>query len=338
MVLMVYFAVKYRRQPGTVPQRSAAHNTFLELSWSVIPTILLVWLFFRGFWGWADHLIAPANAPELVLQAQKWNWAVTYPNGAASPETTRSRQIDPSASTVAMKYEGAVDTPIFVVPEKLPVKFRMYSIDVIHSFWIPDFRVKFDVFPNRYTAVWFEPKEIEGTAKLPNEGGWKKWAGSRYQDHWVFCAEYCGSNHSEMSAIIRVVPIEVYHDILKEWAEPKGSLVARGKAYYKIKGCVSCHSIDGSKNVGPSWKDLYMSKQPITGGVEVTADATYIHESVYDPGKKIVAGYPNQMTTYTGKVNDKEFEAILAFMKSISKDTPAAEKEAIEVDPDANKK
>jgi cytochrome c oxidase subunit II len=337
MVLMVYFALKYRKRPGVAPQRSAAHNTFLELSWSVIPTILLVWLFFRGFWGFADHLVAPANAPELILQAQKWAWTVTYPNGGASPETTRSRQIDPSAQVTAVKYEGAVDTPIFVVPEKLPVKFRMYSIDVIHSFWIPDFRVKFDVFPNRYTSVWFEPTGITGTAKLPNEGGWKKWAGTPYQDHWVFCAEYCGSNHSEMAAIVRVVPKAIYDDILKAWAEPKGPLWERGRAFYKIKGCVSCHSVDGSKNVGPSWKDLYLSQQPITGGAPVLADADYIRSSVYEPARQIVAGYPNQMQTYQGKVNEPEFEALLAYMKYLSTHTPAADLEAIKGDPDAGK-
>ena len=339
MVLMVYFALKYRRRSGSAPQRSAAHNTVLELAWSVIPTILLVWLFFEGFWGFSDQLIAPANATELVVTAQKWNWSLTYPNGAASSESTRKRSMGevPVPAGIAVR-EGVQDTPIFVVPEKLPVKLRMSSIDVIHSFWVPDFRVKFDVMPNRYTTLWFQPTGITGDAKLPSEGGWKKWAGTPYQDHWVFCAEYCGANHSEMSAIIRVVPIETFNDIMKEWAEPKGKLWEIGKQLYKIKGCVSCHSVDGSKNVGPSWKDLYNSQQPITGRGQVLADANYIRESVYEPGKQLVQGYPNQMQSYQGKINDKELNALIAYMKTLSSLTPKAELDETEIDPAAGEK
>src|SRR5688572_8501081 len=101
MGLMVLFTLKYRRRPGVAPVRSASHNTLLELSWSVIPTILLVWMFFEGFWGFADQLVAPSNAPVLNVTASRWNWALQYPNGAASAEQTRT---------------GALDVPIFVIP------------------------------------------------------------------------------------------------------------------------------------------------------------------------------------------------------------------------------
>jgi cytochrome c oxidase subunit 2 len=206
----------------------------------------------------------------------------------------------------------------------------MSSIDVIHSFWVPDFRAKFDVFPNRYTSIWFEPLPIKGKATLPDSGGWKKWAGTPYEDHWVFCAEYCGSNHSEMWAVLRVVPPKVYHEIIEDWATPRGAPWEVGKALYKIKGCVSCHTVDGSRNVGPSWKDLYNSEQPITGmSAHVRADPEYIRESIYNPGAKIVQGYPNQMTTYQGKVKPEELEAIIAYMKTISKFTPQAELDAM---------
>lgn len=338
MVLMVWWTFQYRRRPGQAPQRSPGHNTLLELSWSVIPTILLVWMFFEGFWGYADQLVAPSEAPELVVEGRQWSWALTYPNGAISPETTRSRHMAGSKDTFLAGHsavkngrivEGVQDTPIFVIPEGKPVRLRMSSIDVIHSFWVPDFRAKFDVFPNRYTSVWFQPTEIHGGATLPAEGGWKAWAGTPYEDHWVFCAEYCGSNHSEMSAVLRVVPADVYARIIEDWATPRGAPWEIGKFLYKSKGCNACHSVDGSKNVGPTWKDLYNSDQPITGMGAVKADENYIRESILNPGAKIVQGYPNQMTSYQGKIKDEEINAIIWYMRSISESTSQADKDVI---------
>jgi cytochrome c oxidase subunit II len=339
MGLMVYFTFKYRRKAGVAPVRSASHNTLLELSWSVIPTAILVWMFFAGFWGYAEHVIAPAQATEVVVEASKWNWKLTYPNGAVSPVSTRTRGMGDDLDEE--KAGGVVDTPIFVVPEKHPVQVRMSSIDVIHAFWVPDFRVKFDVFPNRFTSLWFEASGIKGDRKLKDTGPWKKWAGTPYEDHWVFCAEYCGSNHSEMSAIIRVVPHDVYLDIIKDWSQPKGKPHVVGAALYKMKGCNSCHSIDGSGNVGPSWKDIYGRETGFTDGTRMSKEqrmgvdfANYVRESVYEPGKKVVAGFPNQMQTYQGKVNEQELEAIIAYMKSISAATTPAEKEAMEAAPE----
>lgn len=334
MVLMVVFTIKYRRRPGVAPQRSASHNTLLELAWSVIPTVLLVYMFFEGFWGYASIVVPPAEAPELVVTAQRWNWSLQYPNGASSPEMTRSRHMAGSRNTALagpiVGAEGVQDTPIFVIPEGRPVKLRMVSTDVLHSFWVPDFRVKFDVFPNRYNTIWFEPTKIHGTATLPAEGGWKDWAGTPYEDHWVFCAEYCGANHSEMAAILRVVPADVYDQIVAAWATPRGAPHEVGAALYRIKGCNSCHSVDGSRNVGPTWKDMYGKEEQIVGlPTPVLVDANYIRESIYEPGAKIVQGYTNQMQTYLGKINEQELEALIAYMKSISVHTPQAEKDAM---------
>jgi len=335
MGLMLLFTFKYRRKPGAAPRRSPSHNTVLELAWSVIPTAILVWMFFAGFWGYADLVVAPAQATEIVVEASKWNWKLTYPNGAASPVNTRTRGM--GADLNEHDTGGVTDTPIFVIPEKRPVQLRMSSVDVIHAFWVPDFRVKFDVFPNRYTSLWFEASGIKGDRKLEADGPWKKWAGTPYQDHWVFCAEYCGSNHSEMSAILRVVPFEVYQDIIKDWSQPKGKPYVVGGILYKTKGCNSCHAVDGSRNVGPTWKDMYGHEVAFTDGTSLTKEqmtgldfANYIRESVYEPAKKIVAGYPNQMQTYQGKINEQELEAIIAYMKSISANTTQAERDAME--------
>jgi cytochrome c oxidase subunit II len=335
MVLMVYFSIRYRRAPGQAPERSRSHNTFLELSWSVIPTIILVWMFFEGFWGYTDAIIAPANATELQVTGQKWNWTITYPNGAASPLTLRTRRMD-RADEPADAYldptvpQATVDTPVFVIPEDKPVSLRMSSVDVIHSFWIPDFRVKFDVFPNRYTSLWFRANPVNWAAVKKTDTT-KAGVVYPYQDHWVFCTEYCGDNHSEMYAIARVVRQADYDKIIKEWAEPTGTPVEIGQALYKIKGCNACHSLDGSKNVGPTWKNMYGHAVTFTDGTSLsdqqmtgTEFANYARKSIYTPAEKIVQGYPNQMQSYQGRLNEKELAALIAFQSSnLLTDRPA---------------
>lgn len=313
MAMMVVFTFKYRKKAGKTPERSAGHNTMLELSWSVIPTILLTWMFFKGFWGYADAIIAPSNAPELLLTAKKWQWTVTYPNGAASDEVTRTRDLDKPENN-----NSVAESPIFYVPEGEPVKFRMTSEDVIHSFWIPDMRAKFDVFPNRYTNVWFEPQSIKGNMTLKDKNGTVL---TKYEDHWVACAEYCGSNHSEMAAVIRVVPPAYYQKWLLDKATPKGELWERGKAYYRIKGCNSCHTVDGTRGTGPTWKNMYGHEVAFTDGTTLSAEkmtgadfANYIRESVYTPAAKIVAGYPNQMQSFQGRITEEELACIIAYM------------------------
>jgi len=138
MFLMTYWVIKYRRKPGIAPQRSPSHNTVLEITWTVVPTIFLAIMFFRGFWIYVGQVVVPSNNIELVVTAQKWSWAAAYPGGVESLETARI---------------GAVDVPIFYVPSETPIKIRQSSKDVMHSFYVPDFRVKFDVFPNRSTQI-----------------------------------------------------------------------------------------------------------------------------------------------------------------------------------------
>ena len=164
----------------------------------------------------------------------------------------------------------------------------------------------------------------------------KEVAGEPYEDHWVFCAEYCGANHSEMYAVMRVVPMAEYRLILAEWAKPTGPWAEVGGKLYKIKGCNACHSVDGSRNIGPSWKDMYghavqfsdgtgLSDQQMTG----VDFANYVRESVLDPSKKIVASYPNQMQTFQGRIAPDELNAIIAYMTSISDKKPAGLEEVI---------
>jgi cytochrome c oxidase subunit II len=326
MGLMFYFMFAYRRRPGAVPVRSRSHDTFLELSWSVIPTILLVWMFFEGFWGYANQVVAPGHAPEIVVRASMWSWSVTYPNGAESQERVPL---------------GADDVPVFVVPERMPINLRMHSADVIHSFWVPDFRVKFDVFPNRYTTMWFETTGIDPAKRKPldrpvyNEQGsmvgrepWLDPSGQPYyyQDHWVFCAEYCGAMHSEMLAMIRVVPQEVFDQYMIDWAEPRGTMIEQGEVFYRSKGCSSCHTVDGRAGAGPTWKNLYGYERTFSNNVPPQiADADYIRESMLSPGAKVVQPFPNNMPSQQGVLSEHQIDALIAYIQSLSDRGPAAE-------------
>lgn len=321
MGLVGYFCVKYRRRKGVAPERSAAHNTPLEIAWTVIPTLFLVYIFFRGFHGYLDMVVAEGNAEQIELTAQKWNWVMTYPNGVTSAMVTK---ID----------EGqTIDYPIFVVPEDFPIELTMQSTDVIHSFWVPDLRQKFDVFPNRYTKFAFRVDKLTEEDKAANND--PEFFPGGFRDHVVFCAEYCGDSHAEMAAILRVATRTDY----ETWKESGGVNAAElapvelGALLYKVKGCAACHSVDGSPNTGPSWKDLYGADVSLTNGSTVKGDENYIRESILVPGAKVHEGYPNQMPSYQGKFNNIELRGMIAYIRSLSENATPEELEADKVAP-----
>jgi cytochrome c oxidase subunit II len=332
MVLMFYFSFKYRRRAGAAPLRSRSHNTALELTWSIVPTIILVWMFFEGFRGYANKMIAPAAAPEVLVTGEMWRWNMTYPNGAMSREETRARWEGLRENN---GVEGVTAIPIFVMPEATPIKLRMHSLDVVHAFWIPDFRAKFDVYPNRYTSMWFESRPID-RARAERMG----WILQRteqdengeerqvpvtdaqgnpvyYQDHWAYCAEYCGRMHSEMLAIIRVVPREQFADYMQRWARLEGPPHVVGEALYR-RMCASCHTTDGTAGQGPTFRDLYGYPRTFTDGSTLIADENYIRESIIRPGARIVANFPNLMQSFDGRVNEEEINALIAFIRTLS--------------------
>lgn len=309
MALTAYFVWKYRRRPGRPAPASPSHNTALEIFWTVVPSATLVWMFLVGFRGYADAVVPKSNALELSLSAMKWRWSITYPGGVTTGEATAPNSFLATA------------VPIFYVPSEQPVKLRMSSQDVMHSFWVPDFRVKFDVFPNRYTTYWFQTLPLKADARrlsFPDPSDKQHYLdGVPYEDHWVFCAEYCGEQHSEMGAIIRAVPSDVYVKWLE--ANGDGSLppAELGAKIYR-NNCASCHSVDGTANTGPTWKNLYGERQKLADGSEITADDNYIRESILVPAAKIVAGFPNQMTSFQGVLNEKQIDGVIAYMKSLS--------------------
>jgi cytochrome c oxidase subunit 2 len=287
MGMMMYFVVKYRRAAGGGAryQKSPGHNTTLELAWSIGPLIVMVFIFFWGFWGYMDKLAAPGGAEDIRIKGQQWNWSAMYSNG---------REPGPEA----LRMLGTKNSPVIYVPAGRPVRLLMTSSDVIHAFYIPAFRTKMDVFPNRYTSITFTPER----------------AG---EEHEVFCAEYCGQDHSEMAAWIKVVePAEF--EAYKASDPVFESIVEKGKFLWRSKGCSACHSIDGTAGTGPTWKNMWGHAVELTDGTTAMVDENYVRSSVYDPALQLVKGYGPQMNSYRGLVNEDQLFALMAFMKSIS--------------------
>ena len=272
--VMVLFLFRYRRRPGHEAVKTSTHNTALELTWSIIPLILVAVIFFVGFRVFLDMQTPPANAYEIQVNAQKWSWTFTYPN-------------------------GYIDENLHV-PLDRPVKLVMQSEDVIHSFYVPAFRVKMDVVPGRYTRTWFRATE----------------AG----EYVIFCTEYCGTGHSDMLASV------VVHESgdFDTWLEQASNFLETlppdqaGEKLFTARGCPQCHSIDGSAGIGPTIQGLFGSTHALADGSMVTVEENYVRESILDPQAQVSAGFEPVMPTYQGRLKDEEITAVIAYMKTLS--------------------
>lgn len=270
--LAIYSAIRWRHKPGDVTPH-IAHNTPLEITWTIIPLFLVIMIFFWGFKGYLEASVPPSDAIEIQVTAQKWNWTFEYPDG--------NRAINE-----------------LHIPVGKPVKFIMSSQDVIHDFFVPDMRVKHDILPNRYTEIWFTPT-VAGK-------------------HHAECAEYCGKGHSDMAATIYVDSPKDYDKWLETGGvDPNMPLPQMGALLYQTKGCATCHSLDGTRGTGPSWKGVYGSTQTLSDGSSVVADENYIRESILVPGAKVVKGYDNVMPVFQGLLRDREVNALVAYIKTL---------------------
>lgn len=310
MGLMVVFAIQYRRLPGVAPQPSPSHNTALELTWSVVPLILMAVMFIWGFQVYLGMRIPPVDAEVVNVTARQWGWEWEYDNGGRSRETEKIAN---------------VDAPVFALPLGKPVKFLMTSNDVIHSMYLPAFRQKRDVMPNMYTTMWVQPA---GAATHKYDPIAKKAVpiSPEQKGYYLACTEYCGDQHSQMWARIAVMEPADY----QMWKEEQAStdtidLVTLGGILHKQKGCVSCHSVDGAKNTGPTWKGSWGETHDFTNGNKILVDENYIRESILEPAKNVRTGFPNQMVSYQGQLKEREMRALIMYIKSLSANTADAD-------------
>ncbi len=285
VIAMVYFMWAYRERPGYRGSPEALHNTPLEITWTVIPTAIVVWIFWEGAVGYLDMARIPKGTVDVNVTAKKWVWSFKYENGGEN----------------SFEKIGTVDYPKLVLPVDQDIKLIMRSEDVLHSFFIPAFRAKRDVVPGRYNYMWFHTTKT-GIYDL-------------------FCTEYCGDNHSNMNAKVEVVSEEEYKKALEKAVQEPEDPLERGKLLYKRLGCSTCHYAgdEGANGPGPSYNGSWGKSVPLESGESVQFDENYVRESILNPPAKKRKGYgaASPMNSYAGRIKDEQIDALITFMKSL---------------------
>jgi cytochrome c oxidase subunit 2 len=280
---MTYFVMKYKRKTPNDKTAYISHNSMLEFLWSFIPLCIFLGVF---AWGWSIYhemrQMPPEGSREIHVFAKRWQWEFEYKNG--------------------LKTIGE-----FKVPIGVPVKLIMTSVEgpgeteadkapVIHSFYIPSFRIKQDVVPGRYTTLWFQAE--------------------KFGEFHVFCAEFCGMGHSNMMAKMIVVPKEEFEQQFLTGKDAEvGSL---GAKLYKEKSCIGCHSLGTNAVVGPGFKGLFGKTEEMDDGTKVVVDENYLRESIEVPAAKTVKGFPKgAMPSFQGQLTEEELLALVDYIKDL---------------------
>ena len=273
-IAIIYFSWKYRRKSDEDVTPVITHNNKLEITWSVIPLILVIIVFGWGFTDYINSTAPPEDAYEIRVVGKSWLWEFHYNNGAVSVNELH-------------------------VPVDRPVKLVMTSTDVIHSFYVPDYRIKRDVLPNRYSSVWFEAVE-------PGES-------------IIFCTEYCGTAHSDMLANVIVHEKNDFETWLATSSaeDESASPVEQGKKLVENNACLTCHSVDGTELLGPTFQGIWGREETTQSGETITVDENYVRESILEPQSKLVEGYNPIMPPYAGSLDDRQIDAIIEYLKTL---------------------
>jgi len=267
---MIYFLFKYRRDKQANRVLRDAPTMKIEVTWSLIPLAITMGIFVWGASIYYSMARVPPNAVELHVVGKQWMWKMQHPEG--------NREINE-----------------LHVPVGQTIKLLLASEDVIHSFFLPAFRIKQDVVPGRYTTEWFRATKA-GTYHL-------------------FCAEYCGTSHSRMIGQIVVMPPAEYEKWLAA-GRPQSTLVQGGERLFRELGCSGCHM--GSTQIrAPRLEGLYGKPVPLQGGQIIRADEKYIRDSILLPNSQVTAGYEPLMPTYAGHVSEEELLQLISYIKSL---------------------
>jgi cytochrome c oxidase subunit 2 len=272
---MIWTVIHFARKKGKAPMQFSGSNK-LEVIWTVVPTILVIFMFWIGWKGFAPMRRVPPDAMKVTAIGRMWEWEFVY------QDSMRSKEL--------------------VLPINKPVKLDLVSEDINHSLFIPAFRVKEDVIPGYDNWLWFTPNYIG--------------------DYEILCTEYCGLLHSAMIAKTRIVEQEEFDRWFEELKtasfipDPQGLVLLRGT------GCLACHSLDGTKLVGPSFKGFYGSQRKVTSGntqKTVTADEAYIINSIYSPDEEIAEGYSKGlMQSYRGLLTESDINIITEYLRTLN--------------------
>ncbi len=279
-ILMLVFTYKYNKKRNPKPTQIKGSTT-LEIIWTVIPFLITMLMFYYGWAGWKPMTKVPDDAMEVTVYGRMWNFMFEYDNGKR--------------------------TDTLFLPKDQPVKLNLVAMDVLHSLYIPAFRVKQDMVPEKTdNFMWFEPQQ-EGTFEL-------------------YCAEYCGLEHSYMYSYVKVMEDTAFQSWMTDTTQVASndveSATATGRRIMQNIGCFACHSLDGSKLVGPSFKGIWDAEHTVvTDGEErqVTVDEEYIRSSIYDPDADVVEGFnKGLMLSYEGQLSEEDIEYIIEYLKTLN--------------------
>lgn len=277
--LVIFFALRYRR--GSKASRSNIHHEHLklEIGWSLFPLVLALVFFWFGARQFIFAKTPPKDSMEVYVVGKQWMWHIQH------------------------AQSGVRENNTLHVPVGVPVKLTMISQDVIHAFYIPEFRLQYHVVPGHYTQAWFQATKT-GTYHL-------------------FCAMYCGTQHSEMGGYVYVMQPQDYAQWIKNGGQDPQpqTLVERGASIYSRMVCDNCHK-DKDTMRAPSLYSIYGKTRRFTDGTTAVADDAYLRESIIDPYKHIVTGYDNSMPIYEsgtkpGQVSEEDILALVAYMKTL---------------------
>jgi cytochrome c oxidase subunit 2 len=317
-LLVAYMVARFRHRPGS---RAAYHpeNKRLE-GWLIAATsFAIVGLLAPGLFVYARYVNAPADALQVEVLGQQWQWRYRFPGAGGKLGRSDARLVsannpfgldprDPDAQGNLLVNNNEVHLPL-----GRPIRMLLRSHDVLHDFYAPPFRARMNMVPGMVTSFWFTPTKA-----------------GRYE---VLCAQLCGVGHFNMRGIVVVEDEALFQAWLKQQptfalaltgaaasAQPAAGLPAQGRSLAQAKGCVACHSADGSAGVGPSWKGLYGKQETLADGSVVAANEEYLKKSIREPAAEVVKGYAPIMPKT--ELSDEEISALLAYIESLKSAAP----------------
>jgi cytochrome c oxidase subunit II len=268
-MMIILFRYNHKRHPQAATFKGSIPA---EIIWIVFPTLIVIGMFISG---WKSYLISrtpPPGTLNVEVTGRKWSWSFTYKNGLTSD--------------------------VLYVPANHPVFLNMKTLDVLHGFYAPAFRIKRDLVPGMTTTLWFQTKD-PGTSD-------------------IMCSQYCGLGHSSMHTTIVVLPQEEFDKWYASGKQPEAE--EEGRQAYTTNGCAGCHSLEGAEGVGPPLNNTYGSKIAVNtkeGEKIITADEEYLRRAMLDPDVEIVKGYQAIMPSLKDKISDKELDLLIKFMESL---------------------
>ena len=287
---MIYLAVRYRASADVARDNPPRDHLGLEVTWTLIPTIILMLIFYWGARDYVHMSVPKADAMEIRVMGQKWFWTFDYPEQGIRLQATEEMNVKNTR-------EGR---PVgLVVPVNTPVRIVGSSADVLHSIYIPSFRMKKDVIPNRYTVTGFQATQ-EGVYDL-------------------FCTEYCGTKHSGMITKVTVLSQSEFVSFVEEMQKNSDGPID-GATVFASSGCAGCHSVTEDApagGIGPALYGVFGRQERLTTGDTVLVDENYLRESIVNPIAKVVEGYGPVMPSYAGRLSEEELTALVVYLKGL---------------------